>query len=618
MTHIIPRFLCIALLWCALCTSGRAQDTIYYQDFETPDEGTLDYSTNVAPYGSGGLPTWNVVSRIKGIETAYSGDSFWAVRDADNALASEPVGRLTFDAGDICRLTSARFVFAYNVIGYDGGDDFGYELYLDGFLHERVILVDGRNGGGVSTDGWVTDTVAVPGTAQTAKLVLYFDQNGDDVAGLDNLQLLATGTNGSCAAVCGIKLGKPKLDCTDFTAAADGVRLTLPYRGAEAGVRVRIDGGTVGGDDPALVQDGKIDVQGLQEGQSYILRVDGGDCALELSLDLPADQCAPSDLVINEVLADPGEDINGDGMINAGDEFVEIYNTGDQTVDVADHTLHDGSNSGPRFIFPDGAVLGPRETFVVFAAGSDQLTASCEYGIASGFLGLNNDSPETVTLRNPAGRVVAQASFDDAPAGESLTLHPDGNSAGGYVPYSSIDPDATSQPCSQVVAAPVELLFFTATPMQDAVRLDWATASEQNNERFVVERSKAGRVFETVGQVPAGDGTYVLVDNTPFPGQNLYRLRQLDFDGAETIYGPISVRLDSGIIRLYPNPVVSKVFLSGELPADQPVTIFRSDGHVMLRTQGTTIDVSHFPAGSYYLRLEGGGGAPQSLRFIKE
>ncbi len=109
-----------------------------------------------------------------------------------------------------------RFVFAYNVVGYDGGDDFGYELYLDGFLHERVVLIDGRNGGGVSTDGWVTDTVRIPGTAQTARLEVYFDQNGDDVAGLDNLQLLASGTDGSCNAVCGVKLRKPRLDCSAF------------------------------------------------------------------------------------------------------------------------------------------------------------------------------------------------------------------------------------------------------------------------------------------------------------------------------------------------------------------------------------------------------------------
>ena len=606
------------LLLYVLSTCGPAQDTLYIQGFEGAREGQLDYTTNVPPYGTGGLPTWNVVSRIKGIETAYADDHFWAARDADNALASDPVGRVIFDAGEICSLTSARFVFAYNVVGYDGGDDFGYELYLDGFLHEQVVLVDGRNGGGVSSDGWVTDTVRIPGTAQTARLEVYFDQNGDDVAGLDNFQLLASGTGGSCNAVCGVKLGKPRLDCTAFTAAADAVRLSLPYRGAEAGVSVIVDGGAaVTGDDPAKVQDGKIVVEDLLEGQSYVVRVSGGDCALELPLEVPADQCAPSDLVINEVLADPGEDMNQDGKVNAGDEFVEIYNVGDRPVEVSGFTLHDGSNSGPRFTFPEGAVLGPRESFVVFAEESEALTLPCNFGTASGFLGLNNDTPETVMLRNPAGRVVARAAFEDAPDGESLTLHPDGNTAGGYRPYTSVDPATKASPCATVVAAPVELLYFNAAPLQRAVRLDWATASEQDNAGFVLERSKAGDVFTEIGWVPAGDGFYAYVDDRPFPGQNLYRLRQRDFDGTETIYGPISVRLDSGTIALYPNPAVSKVYLTGELDPEQPVVVYRSDGRVMAETQGTTIDVSTFPAGSYYLRLRRDSGA-SSLRFIKE
>ncbi|WP_420458392.1 lamin tail domain-containing protein [Neolewinella sp.] len=618
MNVFSTRHLLTLLLLYALCTCGRAQDTLYIQDFEGEREGQLPYTTNVPPYGSGGLPTWNVVPRIKGIDTAYAGEHFWAARDVDNALASDPVGRLVFDAGEICNLTSARFVFAYTVVGYDGGDDFGYELYLDGFLHERVVLVDGRNGGGVSTDGWVTDTVRIPGTAQTARLEVYFDQNGDDVAGLDDLQLLASGTDGSCNAVCGVKLRKSQLDCSAFTAAADGVRLSLPYRGAEAGVTVTVDGGgTVTGDDPARVQDGKIVVEDLLEGQSYIVRVSGGDCDLELPIDVPADQCAPSDLVINEVLADPGEDVNQDGKVNAGDEFVEIYNVGDRQVEVGGFTLHDGSNSGPRFTFPEGAVLGPQESFVVFAGKSESLSLPCEFGIASGFLGLNNDSPETVTLRNPAGRVVAQAAFDDAPDGESLTLHPDGNTAGGYRPYTSVDPAVKASPCASVVAAPVELLYFTATSMQRAVRLDWATASEQDNAGFVLERSKAGRVFTEIGRMPAGDGTYVYVDNRPFPGQNLYRLRQRDFDGTETVYGPISVRLDSGTIALYPNPATSKVHLTGGIDPQQPVVVYRSDGRVVTETRGATIDVSAFPAGSYYLRLRRGSDAT-SLRFIKE
>lgn len=610
--HLTYCLVCFLLLVASTCVP--AQDQIYFQGFEG-EEADLMYTPNVPAYGTGTLPTWNVVTRCKGI-TPYAGDYFWGVRDADNALSNTPVSTLSFDAGNICDLTAARFVFAYHIIGYDGGDDFGYELYLDGFLHERTVLVDGKNGGGVSTDGWVTDTVSIPGTAQTARLLLFFDQNGDDAAGIDNVQLLASGTGGNCAATCGIALEEPRYDCATLTDGADALTLTLPYRGAEAGVSVAIAGGTVGGDDPALVQDGKIVVSDLREGQHYRLTVTGGDCDLALDLAAPADQCAQSDVVINELLPDPAEDVNQDGLISPADEFVEIYNAGQAAVDLTDYSVHEGSNAGARFVFPGGSVLEPGESFIVLAGGeAEQISMGCDFGIARGFLGLNNNGPETVTLRDPAGRVVAQASYDGAPEGESLVLHPDGNLAGGYQPHTSVRP-TTSSACASA-SLPVEVVYFTATAMTDAVRLDWVTQHEVDNDHFTVERSKGGVAFTPLGKVPAGDGTYVFVDTHPLPGQNLYRLRQRDLDGTETLYGPISVRLDSGTISLYPNPTAGKLFLTGEVDPEAPVTVYRSDGQIVHRAHGETINVTHLPAGSYYLRLRRGAGA-ESFRFIKE
>ena len=612
MPNLLP--LLFTLLW-LVPTCGPAQIE-FVQDFEG-EEGGLNYTTNVTPYGTGGLPSWNVVTRSRGI-TAYSGTHFWAVRDADNALSNTPENRLTFDAGTICTLTRARFVFAYQVLGYDGGDDFGYELYLDGLLHERVVVVDGKNGGGVSTDGWQTDTVSIPGTAQTARITFFFDQNGDDVAGLDYVQLLATGTTGNCAPVCGLRLETPSYDCDVLTADPDPLTLRLPYAGAEVGVRVSTTVGTVGGDDPATVQDGVLTVRGLREGQPLQLVARGGDCDLTLDLQPPADQCAASPLVINELLPDPEEDTNQDGVVSAADEFVEIYNTGDVAVDVAGYALFDASNSGARFVFPQGTSLDARERFVVFGGGKPEaMNMSCAFGTARGFLGLNSTRAETVTLRDPAGRVVAQASYEVAPQGESLVLHPAGNLAGGYRTHTSVEAGTTSSPCASAAALPVELLDFTATPLDRAVRLDWSTAAERDNAGFTVERSKAGTDYTPVGYLPAGDGTYVLVDYTPFPGLNYYRLRQRDLDGTETLYGPVTVRLDSGTLELYPNPTQGRLYLTGPVGTDDRYTVYRSDGQAVHAGSGQEINVAHLPAGSYYLRLRWGSGL-RAFRFMKK
>lgn len=83
---------------------------------------------------------------------------------------------------------------------------------------------------------------------------------------------------------------------------------------------------------------------------------------------------------------------------------------------------------------------------------------------------------------------------------------------------------------------PVELTAFTARPAGKAVQLQWATATETNNDYFSVEHSTDGRNFREIGRV-AGAGTsqaerrYAFTDYSPAAGLNYYRLRQNDFDG---------------------------------------------------------------------------------------
>ena len=618
MHHLYKSLSRVLAVW-LLTVSGAPAQTIYLaQGFEDNPAEDLSFTSDPAPYGSGTLPTWNRVESMYHIPEPAEGNYFWAARDVENPVSGLTTARLRFDAGNICHLTSARFVFAYQVIGYDGGDDFGYELFLDGFSERREILIDGANGGGVSTDGWVYDTVPIPGTAQTASLELYFDQNGDDVAAVDHVRVIATGDDGNCQPVCGIRPGEPRVECLSFTDDPDVLRVTIPYTGAELGAEVYAGAGTVTGDDPALEPDGTIVVDGFTEGGVEVVSIIGGDCEIILPLEFPLDYCRPSDLVINEVLADPGHDANGDGEINAGDEFVEIYNTGPTAYDLSGFTLHDGSNSGARFTFPDQSLLESEAAFVVFAAPADPdaLPSGCSYGTASGFLGLNNDSPEAVILRDPAGRVVAQVRFDDAPDGESLTLHPDGNLAGGYHPHATVAGEVASA-CYDQRNLPVTLHSFTATPLLEAVRLDWRTTEEHDNAYFIVERSKEEKAFREITRVPAGNGVYHYVDHQPFPGQNYYRLRQVDFDGRESLFGPVSVRLDSGHIRLFPNPTEGTLRITGDIADDQVHEVYFANGLPALTGTGRRVDVESLPAGMYYLRLPLRSDVA-SLRFMKE
>ena len=90
---------------------------------------------------------------------------------------------------------------------------------------------------------------------------------------------------------------------------------------------------------------------------------------------------------------------------------------------------------------------------------------------------------------------------------------------------------------------PVQLMTFTARGAGPVSVLNWATATEYNNDYFAVERSADGLAFALLGQV-AGAGTssslrsYSFTDERPPVAVAYYRLRQVDYVGAAT-YSPV-------------------------------------------------------------------------------
>jgi len=86
-------------------------------------------------------------------------------------------------------------------------------------------------------------------------------------------------------------------------------------------------------------------------------------------------------------------------------------------------------------------------------------------------------------------------------------------------------------------ALPVRLTLFRAQLMGDRVELGWETAAEENAQSFSVERSRDAQSFEPIGTVAAKGFSetgqlYNFTDATPLAGNNYYRLRQTDRNGA--------------------------------------------------------------------------------------
>lgn len=109
------------------------------------------------------------------------------------------------------------------------------------------------------------------------------------------------------------------------------------------------------------------------------------------------------------------------------------------------------------------------------------------------------------------------------------------------------------------ISLPITLLYFTAKNADQYNRIEWSTASEDNNDYFLLEKTKDGTDFSLVCRVNgAGNSSSKLIyeyyDLVVFDGIVYYRLKQVDYDGVETKYDMVSV--DN---RMKSSPALKKI-----------------------------------------------------------
>ena len=101
-------------------------------------------------------------------------------------------------------------------------------------------------------------------------------------------------------------------------------------------------------------------------------------------------------VVINEVLADPASDWDGDGAVDfKGDEWIEVLNNGTEPVNLADYWLRDAWET-TRTCSLSG-VLDPGETAVFY--GSEAVAWQQRMGMTTSGFSLNNGGDLVQLLR---------------------------------------------------------------------------------------------------------------------------------------------------------------------------------------------------------------------------
>ncbi len=117
----------------------------------------------------------------------------------------------------------------------------------------------------------------------------------------------------------------------------------------------------------------------------------------------------------------------------------------------------------------------------------------------------------------------------------------------------------------------IELSYFDVVPREDHVLISWATNMEYNNAYFTIERSKDGKKYTKVIDIP-GAGTckaykeYAETDYQPHNGTSYYHIKQTDFNG-KVKYFPTSGVIFNGKkeTKAYPSQADIKMIETAEI-----------------------------------------------------
>lgn len=171
---------------------------------------------------------------------------------------------------------------------------------------------------------------------------------------------------------------------------------------------------------------------------------------------------------------------------------------------------------------------------------------------------------------------------------------------------------------------PVELTSFQGEVTEKSNRLIWETASEENTEMHIIERSIDGQDnWEVVGEVPAAGNSFVaqnykLEDMNPV-AEAYYRLKSVDFDGYTEFSEVIMLERkieEFEVVNIAPNPASASVNLTVQTPKSGFYTIRLTNtvGQIVYLEQSNMdsgihskeINISDLSNGIYFITIENG------------
>jgi len=261
------------------------------------------------------------------------------------------------------------------------------------------------------------------------------------------------------------------------------------------------------------------------------------------------------------------------------------------------------------------------------------------YGNSSGNITLNfnfNDyngtSPDPTStfalLYNPSDGTFGSGTNTLVP---TVSSNASGNSVSFVVNATNLPNGYYTIIYNSVSVLPITLDNFSVTKLSpDAALAKWTVDPGFGRGYFTLQRSTDGLQFTSIDTEAATDNNssaenYSYTDHSPSQGINYYRLEMVNAVGVIS-YSPIGMLTFSDPscpVTLYPIPTKDILHISAPCISEaRNIDLVSATGQVLesyslSKLDGSNLSVSRLPAGSYFVRIRGGGQS-YVLPFLKQ
>lgn len=213
---------------------------------------------------------------------------------------------------------------------------------------------------------------------------------------------------------------------------------------------------------------------------------------------------------------------------------------------------------------------------------------------------------------------------------EVITSTPSGNNTSGTITsdaaVTSFSPFAKGS-LSADNPLPVDLISLEANCEEDNVLVEWITATEINNDYFLLEKADDSGIYDYLGEV-GGNGTstemheYSYTDYDYDGGVAYYRLTQYDFDGEFEMFNAVSVQCNAdeqpkgqmtvatnklgGYLNIQSSELGENVFYELRVYDASGKQIYMGEHFTESGSSNDNIQISSQAAGIYIIQLNAG------------